>query len=128
VSHVDATAMHVLKEMMEDFTEQRKVKFMIANPNQQVMRSLQHDEKVWEMLNPCERCDEEGCEGEMDRSGGAYYGNHDSNLFVRVHDAVRESVWYLKEKIKAEDLGPALGDFEEDSRVFFNDLAQDEKQ
>ena len=27
VSHVDATAMHVLKEMMEDFTEQRKVKF-----------------------------------------------------------------------------------------------------
>ena len=43
VSHVDATAMHVLKEMMEDFVETRGLRFMIANPNPQVMRSLQHE-------------------------------------------------------------------------------------
>ena len=41
VSHVDATAMHVLKEMMENFVETRGLRFMIANPNPQVMRSLQ---------------------------------------------------------------------------------------
>ena len=56
VSHVDATAMHVLKEMMENFVETRGLRFMIANPNPQVMRSLQHDEKIWELLNPCDPC------------------------------------------------------------------------
>ena len=45
VGHVDATAMHVLKDMMEDFVETRGIRFMIANPNPQVMRSLQVSHK-----------------------------------------------------------------------------------
>jgi len=45
VGHVDATAMHVLKDMMEDFVEVRGIRFMIANPNPQVMRSLQVSSK-----------------------------------------------------------------------------------
>lgn len=134
VSHVDATAMHVLKEMMEDFTEQRGLKFMIANPNPQVMRSLQHDEKVWAMLNPSggtsaagnlDPLPEDDAVAFVDSASGTakqvYYGHHDSNLFVRVHDAMKEIVWYMRERA-SEEPGIALGSFEEGSITFFEDL------
>ena len=148
VSHVDATAMHELKELMVDFTENRKLKFMIANPNQQVMRSLQHDAKIWSILSPCDDCRAcdpsdpdalpESADVEIAASAGdvtlrdrknLYYGSHNSNLYVRVHDAVRESVWYLREKLKTENVqeGAALGDFDEDSKQFFNDLESQRK-
>ncbi|UPR03225.1 sulfate permease [Chloropicon primus] len=126
VSHVDATAMHALNEMMEDFVENRNLKFMIANPNQQVVRSLQHDRKVWAMLNPGEgvagnlRAFPEELEDDSstlrDREN-LYYGSHDSNLFVRVHDAVKESALYC-----CKENGKDLGDFDENSRQFFEDL------
>ena len=116
---------------------------MIANPNQQVMRSLQHDAKIWSILSPCDHCHacDPANEDKFPRSTDVeiadsvedvtlrdrknlYYGSHNSNLYVRVHDAVRESVWYLREMLKTENAqeGATLGDFDEDSRQFFNDL------
>jgi len=142
VSHVDATAMHVLKEMMEDFVETRGLRFMIANPNPQVMRSLQHDEKIWELLNPCDPClteESPSLPSNIERLPDSidetlrdkttlYYGSHNSNLFVRVHDAVKESVLYLKEKVKMdgsyEDIRESinLDGFVQEAERFFSDL------
>ena len=50
-------------------------------------------------------------------------------MFVRVHDAVKESVYFLKEKAKnaKEDEASkarALNLFEEESQMFFLDLQQ----
>jgi sulfate transporter 4 len=152
VSHVDATGVHAMQEMIEDFVGSRGLRFMIANPNPQVMQSLQQDEKIWKVLMPCETlasCPTEALVDSFIVSGSPmlphiaeslrstikdnttlYYGTcYESNVFVRVHDAVKESVYFLKEKAKnkmedEQSKVRALNVFEEESQMFFLDLQQ----
>jgi len=51
---------------------------------------------------------------------GLYYGSHNSNLFVRVHDAVKEAVWYLRD-LRAKD-SQEIEALDEEAQNFFMDL------
>jgi len=84
VSHVDATGLHVMRDMINDF-KQQGIRFMLTNPNKTVMRTLENG-RVFNMI---------GAE----------------NIFVRVHDAVKECIGILRE-----------GD-NSDVEVFFDDLS-----
>ncbi len=126
---------------------------------------MQHDEKIWEMLNPCGQQPGRpslsinggasggggGSHGATIAAGGAnprdpldsvpdtiealpnaalvdtlrdkkgvYFGSHNSNLFVRVHDAVKEAMWYLRDLLAKDARG--IETFDEESENFFMDL------
>lgn len=68
VSHIDATGLHTLEDLIKD-SKQRGMQIMLANPNQQVMQSMEQA-GVLKLL-----------------------GLH--NVFVRVHDAVKECAHLL---------------------------------